>query len=550
MVGDLFHYGHMRFLQKVRSSAQIQFPNHTIRIIVGVTADIHLAAYKRQPVTSNAERVETIAGCKFVDHVIPNVPLITSAEFMDTHHIDCVYHGDDYSEESKNKYYKDVLERKAYYSVGYSSDAVSTTTLLKTAAARHLSYLAKQAQQRQQTTALISKEIVTGFTFRKYTAPFLDNTEADRLLELLHLYGPHYQHEFAVDMKHRLYQQNVSSKNEPSKNEPSKNEPSKNESSRIESSRIESSSDGMFGRAAYCVASDANTALRNECVSHCCIIHNKNYHFGLFGNVITDPKYRRRGLSTRLVQDVLKDWDDINGGYLLLGTGSPYAAQTYLKNGFVHLAGGLDKGVKGYNPDDLGEWIMIRPPSSSTLSTPSTPSTSSGPGNLLLTTGTRRVSISKQEWKNTILVDINQRTQEYTGLNNNLVFNRQEFIKMYYFNSLGNELTAEQLSLVPLQRSHWPELCLLFNLDDGKNEMEKLLSRGITNGIQIEEKMLKLINQTEKETMEKKLETKLPMVCIDMCNERVYGIAVWDESKKEKDVYTLPGMNVVRDLLN
>lgn len=141
-------------------------------------------------------------------------------------------------------------------------------------------------------------------------------------------------------------------------------------------------------------------------------------------------------------------------------------------------------------------------------------------------------SISKQEWKNTILVDINQRTQEYTGLNNNLVFNRQEFIKMYYFNSLGNELTAEQLSLVPLQRSHWPELCLLFNLDDGKNEMEKL------------------INQTEKETMEKKLETKLPMVCIDMCNERVYGIAVWDESKKKKDVYTLPGMNVVRDLLN
>lgn len=99
-------------------------------------------------------------------------------------------------------------------------------------------------------------------------------------------------------------------------------------------------------------------------------------------------------------------------------------------------------------------------------------------------------SISKQEWKNTILVDINQRTQEYTGLNNNLVFNRQEFIKMYYFNSLGNELTAEQLSLVPLQRSHWPELCLLFNLDDGKNEMEKL------------------INQTEKETMEKKIGDK------------------------------------------
>ena len=92
----------------------------------------------------------------------------------------------------------------------YHMQVAARETIKQTAAARHLSYLAKQAQQRQQTTALISKEIVTGFTFRKYTAPFLDNTEADRLLELLHLYGPHYQHEFAVDMKHRLYQQNVS----------------------------------------------------------------------------------------------------------------------------------------------------------------------------------------------------------------------------------------------------------------------------------------------------------------------------------------------------
>jgi hypothetical protein len=28
--------------------------------------------------------------------------------------------------------------------------------------------------------------------------------------------------------------------------------------------------------------------------------------------------------------------------------------------GFVHLNGGFEGGRKGYNPDDLGEWIMVR----------------------------------------------------------------------------------------------------------------------------------------------------------------------------------------------
>ena len=42
---------------------------------------------------------------------------------------------------------------------------------------------------------------------------------------------------------------------------------------------------------------------------------------GLFGQVITDPMYRRRGLSTNLVSKVLKDWDDRHpNGWLILGT--------------------------------------------------------------------------------------------------------------------------------------------------------------------------------------------------------------------------------------
>ena len=45
---------------------------------------------------------------------------------------------------------------------------------------------------------------------------------------------------------------------------------------------------------------------------------------------------------------------------LVLGTGSKYAARVYTKEGFTHLLGGLSEATRGYNPDDEGEWMMVR----------------------------------------------------------------------------------------------------------------------------------------------------------------------------------------------
>ena len=499
MVGDLFHYGHMRFLRKVRTVAEEQFPEATtIKIIVGITADKYLQSYKRQPVTSNRERVETVEGCKYVDRVIPNVPLVTSAAFLDMHEIDAVFHGSDYSADQVQQWYGDVVSRNAYFSVPYSSDAVSTTVLLKTAAARHLSFLSKQALQMRSTPSnnedeheheqehedkhegdAKDTEQVTGFTFRKYIAPMTDSIEAERLLELLQLYGPHYQHEFGPDMKCRLF-------------------------------KGANNGAGMEGRSAMCVAPDQNV-LRNEVVSHCCIIYNdqqqqQSTSVGLFGNVITDSRYRRRGLSKKLCHLVINDWDKKHtNGFLLLGTGSPFAAKMYQREGFVHLAGGLGKGTKGYNPEDLGEWIMIRPPQSVVAS--------------MTTDG----------------------------------FDRATFIETFYS---GQE--KKNKVLIPLRRCHWPELCLLFNLDE--HDDKKLVSQGITTGVHIEEKMLRLINRTQKmvaislevlstEMKEENRIPLIPLVCVDQSTERVHGIAVWNSDKEQQDVYTLPGWTEVRQLL-
>ena len=128
MVADMFHYGHMRFLQKVR--AAVEEMGFTPVLVVGITDDQFLAEYKRTPILAQEERCETVRGCRYVDEVIANVSLTTTAEFMDAHAIDKVCHGDDYTEAQVLKWYGPAVERGAYFSVGYSG-GVSTTDLIR-----------------------------------------------------------------------------------------------------------------------------------------------------------------------------------------------------------------------------------------------------------------------------------------------------------------------------------------------------------------------------------------------------------------------------------
>jgi len=97
-------------------------------------------------------------------------------------------------------------------------------------------------------------------------------------------------------------------------------------------------------------------------VSHAAVLYNRERPaVGALFNVYTDPRHRRKGISTELVRRALADFDAAGGAYCVLGTGSPHAAKVYRREGFVAAAGSLDgKGPVGYNPDDTGELIMIR----------------------------------------------------------------------------------------------------------------------------------------------------------------------------------------------
>ena len=58
MVADLFHHGHVEFLKKGTAMG----------------GDYDGANVKRQPILTVEERVAFIAGCRYVDEVIPNNP--------------------------------------------------------------------------------------------------------------------------------------------------------------------------------------------------------------------------------------------------------------------------------------------------------------------------------------------------------------------------------------------------------------------------------------------------------------------------------------------
>ena len=68
MVADLFHYGHVEFLKQARALGDY--------LLVGVHSDDVVAAHKRKPILTMQERVASVAGCRYVDEVLPEKGLV------------------------------------------------------------------------------------------------------------------------------------------------------------------------------------------------------------------------------------------------------------------------------------------------------------------------------------------------------------------------------------------------------------------------------------------------------------------------------------------
>ena len=126
-VYDLCHLGHMELFEKIH----ILFKNKKYILIVGVHSDSDCESYKRKPVISEDIRYKTIRYCKYVDYVIENAPLQTSAELIKKYNIDYVAIGEEYRDTEKNIFFhKDALELNKYFYVP-RCDLISTTDIIQ-----------------------------------------------------------------------------------------------------------------------------------------------------------------------------------------------------------------------------------------------------------------------------------------------------------------------------------------------------------------------------------------------------------------------------------
>jgi len=84
---DLFHVGHVDFLEKVKQNADY--------VIVGLHTDVVVNKYRGSnfPIMNLQERVLSVLACKFVDEVVIGAPYKVSRELIDHFNVDFVAHG-------------------------------------------------------------------------------------------------------------------------------------------------------------------------------------------------------------------------------------------------------------------------------------------------------------------------------------------------------------------------------------------------------------------------------------------------------------------------
>lgn len=112
----------MEFLRKARELGTY--------LIAGVVADDVTEQNKQRPILTMEERVASVAGCKYVDQVLPNAPWRIDRAWIIQHDIQLVVHGDDYSQEQLDDIYKVPVRMGILRIVPYTN-SISTTEIVR-----------------------------------------------------------------------------------------------------------------------------------------------------------------------------------------------------------------------------------------------------------------------------------------------------------------------------------------------------------------------------------------------------------------------------------
>jgi cytidyltransferase-like protein len=134
MVADMFHYGHMRFIEKVRAKF-----DEPIYLVIGLTSDEDCLSYKRKPILTFEERILTVKASKLADEIMMEpAPLVETIEFLDEHKFDYTAHGDDFDVAKMETYYGEIIKENRLIITPYEkNNKISTSELIERIRSRY-----------------------------------------------------------------------------------------------------------------------------------------------------------------------------------------------------------------------------------------------------------------------------------------------------------------------------------------------------------------------------------------------------------------------------
>lgn len=125
---DMMHFGHMNAFRQARALGTT--------LIVGINSDASIRACKgSSPVNTDEERTASVAGCKFVDEVVPDCPYVMNEQYLNEvvfgkYKCDLIVHGDDPCfDVNGNDVYHTAKELGKYRSIP-RTEGVSTTDIV------------------------------------------------------------------------------------------------------------------------------------------------------------------------------------------------------------------------------------------------------------------------------------------------------------------------------------------------------------------------------------------------------------------------------------
>lgn len=122
---DMFHYGHMNAFRQGRALGTY--------LIAGINSDATITACKGPPVCNERERIDTVAGCRFVDEVVEGVPYVMNEEYLtyviEKYNIDFVVHGDDPCIVDGKNVYETAIKMDKYLTIP-RTEGISTTDIV------------------------------------------------------------------------------------------------------------------------------------------------------------------------------------------------------------------------------------------------------------------------------------------------------------------------------------------------------------------------------------------------------------------------------------